>query len=98
MIEPTDEEYYASFPPPTPEEEAYYEWQEKHTNCREMRCSQSTMDDCPANMVLPCYKCGPTIIFEDELAVKNYVERLGPVGNPADPTQSYVLTCGHYVI
>jgi len=26
------------------------------------------------------------------------VVRLGPVVNPADPTQTYVLTCGHTTI
>lgn len=44
---------------------------------------------------LPCYECGG---FNGRDSVDQKVVRLGPVTGGADPTQSYVLACGHTVI
>lgn len=43
---------------------------------------------------MKCYECEPL----PGRYVWQSVVKFGPVGNPADPTQSYVLACGHTVI
>lgn len=50
---------------------------------------------------LPCYECSRRAgrdVMDDEDCIKVSVVREGPVVNPADPTQSYVLACGHTTI
>ena len=87
--------------PYDPEEEAWYEHQAEHGDCRYMQCKKDDFLDCPVQMILPCYRCGPNLfdLFDDTTAVKNYVEREGGIVQPHfDPTQTYILTCSHYVI
>lgn len=53
---------------------------------------------------LPCYDCTRLVLPEgmplphDSECVQVRVVKLGPVVNPADPTQSYILECGHTTI
>lgn len=50
---------------------------------------------------LPCYDCtreAGLSVMDDEAVIRREVIALGPVVNPADPTQSYKLACGHTVI
>lgn len=42
-----------------------------------------------------CYECGG---YDGVTAPEQTVVALGPVVNPADPTQSYKLACGHTTI
>lgn len=42
-----------------------------------------------------CWECGG---FDGVTAPERKVVKLGPVVNPADPTQSYKLECGHLTI
>lgn len=49
----------------------------------------------PVGEEMECYQC-PTATFHSP--VKRKCVALGPVVNPADPTQSYKLECGHLAI
>jgi hypothetical protein len=76
---------------------AYLEWQAKlaaHQNCTYTNCLKNSGQDCPEYQEMECYDCSDC----HEPYLKRQVIRLGPVVNRADPTQSYVLSCGHYVI
>lgn len=47
--------------------------------------------------MLHCYECGGFTGREEDAPLRK-VTKLGPVVNRADPTQSYVLECGHTTI
>lgn len=74
-------------------DEAYDAWCEelnRHDRCRLGNCHLgSKKEDCPIQFQAECYFCGN---------VSKWVVKEGPVINPADPTQTYVLECGHTVI
>jgi hypothetical protein len=85
--------YDDSLPHPDSEYEAYLEFQGRHGNCDSTHCYSKKKEDCPATLTLDCYRCGTYPNPE-----RRAVVRFGAVVNPADPTQTYVLSCGHITI
>ena len=64
---------------------AYEAWVEKEMERGDLAFQPDT---------LPCYEC----LGFDGTPVEREVVKLGPVTGAADPTQTYVLACGHTVI
>lgn len=51
--------------------------------------------DYPIGEMLECYQC-PDAVYD--MPIMQICTALGPVTNPADPTQTYQLACGHFAI
>ena len=64
-------------------------------HCRDMERRYEEGREYPIGEMLECWQC-PTATFDDP-AMRECVA-LGSVINPADPTQSYKLECGHVTI
>lgn len=77
---------------------AYQRWldeQARHGDCSFGDCALgNALPDCPVQMKLECYACS----HYREPYVTQWVAKSGPVVNRADPTQTYVLACGHTTI
>jgi hypothetical protein len=76
-----------------PEYQAYLDFSHRHRDCDFTNCRSKKKEDCPAKLTLDCYQCGTY-----RNPVRRAVVREGAVVNPADPTQTYVLSCGHITI
>lgn len=65
---------------------AYDAWCDKEMDRGDMAFQPET---------LGCFECGG---FDGHTEIPRRVVRLGPVVDRADPTQTYVLECGHTTI